>query len=114
MHVRSTLAAGLGALALLVALPASPASAATGDFAYAYAGPGGINLNGTLADPESGVCIDVPETVGNDVPAFAPRNRTDATATVFLEAGCEGDTFFVMNPGRNLGQRLHFRSVVFG
>ncbi|WP_432064968.1 hypothetical protein [Streptomyces sp. C10-9-1] len=114
MRLRSTLTAGLGALALLVALPASPASAATGDFAYAYAGPGGITLNGTLADPESGVCIDVPETVGNDVPAFAPRNRTDATATVFLEAGCEGDTYFVMNPGQNLGHRLQFRSVAFG
>ncbi|OII61449.1 hypothetical protein BJP40_05330 [Streptomyces sp. CC53] len=113
MRRRRSRAAGLGAVTLLLALPASPASAADGEFRYRYVGTGGINLNGRLTDPESGVCIDIPETEGNNFPALAPQNLTDSAATVFLEAHCDGDVFFVMPPGRRLGDRLRFRSVVF-
>ncbi|MFD7454211.1 hypothetical protein [Kitasatospora sp. NPDC059827] len=44
-------------------------------------------------------------------PAYAPKNLT--TATVFLDFNCEGDTYYTMNPGKILGNRLKFRSVVF-
>ncbi|MER7764014.1 hypothetical protein [Streptomyces sp. NPDC097619] len=113
MRMRSTLAAALGALLLSVALPASPAAAADGEFVYTYVGLNGLNLRGTLPDPDSNVCIDIPETVGSNLPAFAPRNFTDSTATVFLDANCNGDVFYVMPPGKRLGDRLRFRSVVF-
>ncbi|MFJ3978022.1 hypothetical protein [Streptomyces sp. NPDC090021] len=113
MRLRNILAAALGALMLSAALPASPAAAAQGDFLYTYVGLNGARLRGQLVDPPSSQCIDIPETVDSALPAFAPRNFTDATATVFLEADCAGDVFYVMPPGRVLGDRLRLRSVVF-
>ncbi|GGS88628.1 MULTISPECIES: hypothetical protein [Streptomyces] len=114
MRLRSALAAALGGLMLSAALPSSPASAATGEFVYTYVGLNSVALRGVLADPESGQCINLPETVGSALPAHAPRNHTNSTATVFLDADCDGDTFYVMNPGKVLGDRLRLRSVVFG
>ncbi|MER7764118.1 hypothetical protein [Streptomyces sp. NPDC097619] len=113
MRVRRTLAAVLGGALLSLALPSTPAAAADGEFLYSYVGSNGLNLRGVLADPESRECIDIPETVGSELPAFAPRNLTDATATVFLDSDCNGDVFFVMPPGKRLGDRLRLRSVVF-
>ncbi|GAB2953994.1 MULTISPECIES: hypothetical protein [unclassified Streptomyces] len=113
MRLRNTVAAALGALLLSAFLPASPAAAADGEFRYTYVGLNGLALQGALTDPESGQCINIPETDGSLLPAFAPRNFTNATATVFLDADCNGDTFYVMNPGRVLGERLRLRSVVF-
>jgi hypothetical protein len=113
MRLRNTLAAALGALLLSVALPASPAAAANGEFVYTYVGLNGLNLRGVLAEPDSRICIDIPETIGSELPALAPRNFTDSTATVFLDADCNGDVFYVMPPGKRLGDRLRFRSVVF-
>ncbi|AQT75682.1 MULTISPECIES: hypothetical protein [Streptomyces] len=113
MRLRSALAAAVGGLLLSVALPSSPAAAANGEFVYTYVGLNGVSLRGALPDPESRVCITIPETVDSALPAFAPGNFTDATATVFLDADCNGDTFYVMPPGRRLGDRLRLRSVVF-
>ncbi|MFI9270792.1 hypothetical protein ACIGXM_08795 [Kitasatospora sp. NPDC052896] len=107
MRFRQTVAAALGALALVVAVPNS-AYAATGSFEYKF-GPG---LPATLHDPESGRCVNLFGATPND-PAFAPRNFTDATATVFLDFNCDGDTYYVMNPGKQLGDRLKLRSVIF-
>ncbi|WP_371640701.1 hypothetical protein [Streptomyces virginiae] len=113
MRLRNTVAAALGALLLSAALPTSPAAAATGDFVYTYVGLNGLSLRGELNAPNSGECINIPETVGSALPAFAPRNYTTSTATVFLEADCDGDTFYAMSPGQRLGDRLRLRSVVF-
>ncbi|MEV0991124.1 hypothetical protein [Streptomyces sp. NPDC049949] len=113
MRLRSTLAAALGGLLLSVALPASPAAAATGDFVYTYVGLNGVNLRGELANPDSGVCINIPETVGSALPALAPRNYTTSTATVFLDADCDGDVYRTMAPGQRLGNSLRLRSVIF-
>lgn len=113
MHLRSTLAGALGGLMLAVALPSPPASAATGDFIYTYIGLDAVHLRGELANPESGECINIPETVGSALPAFAPRNYTTSTATVFLEADCDGDIYRTLNPGQVLGNSLRLRSVVF-
>ncbi|MFB7911289.1 hypothetical protein ACFC1T_33125 [Kitasatospora sp. NPDC056076] len=106
MRLRNAFLAVASAAALVLAVPMS-ANAATGDFLYKV-GPG---VQTGLADPESRVCIDVPET-GAD-PAFAPENLTTSTATVFLEEHCDGDVFRTMNPGTKLGNRLKFRSVIF-
>ncbi|MCM9083163.1 hypothetical protein ACFY7Y_32495 [Streptomyces virginiae] len=113
MRLRSTLAAALGGLLLSMALPASTATAATGDFVYTYVGLNGVNLRGELANPESGVCINIPETVGSALPALAPRNYTTSTATVFLDADCDGDVYRTMAPGQRLGNSLRLRSVIF-
>ncbi|MEU9987817.1 hypothetical protein AB0E10_13640 [Streptomyces sp. NPDC048045] len=107
MRLRHSVAAALGALALVVTLPTS-ASAATGDFLYKV-GPG---VPAGIADPESGRCINLFGATEQD-PAFAPENFTTSTATVFLDFDCNGDTFYVMNPGKRLGDRLKLRSVVF-
>ncbi|WP_420082141.1 hypothetical protein ACN6AT_34640 [Streptomyces sp. JL4002] len=113
MRLRNTVAATLGALLLSAVLPTSPASAATGDFVYTYVGLNGLNLRGELSNPDSGQCINIPETVGSALPALAPRNYTTSTATVFLEADCDGDVFRTLAPGQRLGNSLRLRSVVF-
>ncbi|MFF7098156.1 hypothetical protein ACFY9A_38115 [Streptomyces rubradiris] len=43
----------------------------------------------------------------------APKNLTDSTATVFLDADCEGDTYYTLRPGAGASDRLLLRSVVF-
>ncbi|MFD8750787.1 hypothetical protein ACFV0O_07385 [Kitasatospora sp. NPDC059577] len=106
MRLRNAVLAAVSAAALALAVPTS-ANAATGDFLYKV-GPG---VPTGIFDPQSGVCIDVPD-IGTE-PAFAPENLTTSTATVFLEEHCDGDVFYVMNPGKRLGDRLKFRSVVF-
>ncbi|MDY0816598.1 hypothetical protein [Kitasatospora purpeofusca] len=107
MRLRNSLVAAAGALLITLAVPNS-AHAATGDFLYKVG-------NGTpagVADPESGTCINVPGA-SESHPAFAPHNLTTSTATVFVESDCDGDVFYVMNPGKKLGDRLKFRSVLF-
>ncbi|WP_328957406.1 hypothetical protein [Kitasatospora purpeofusca] len=107
MRLRNSLVAAAGALLITLAVPSS-AHAATGDFLYKV-GPG---IPAGVADPESGVCINVPGA-SESHPAFAPENFTTSTATVFLESDCDGDVFYTMNPGKKLGNRLKFRSVIF-
>ncbi|MBV6698065.1 hypothetical protein [Kitasatospora aureofaciens] len=107
MRLRNTVLAAASAIALVLAVPVS-ANAATGDFLYKV-GPG---VETGLADPQSGRCIDLPGTT-EETPGFAPWNLTSSTATVFLDAHCDGDVFYVMNPGKKLGDRLKLRSVVF-
>ncbi|MEV7359017.1 hypothetical protein [Kitasatospora sp. NPDC091276] len=107
MRLRNTALAVASAVALVLAVPTS-AGAATGDFLYKV-GPG---VPAGLADPESGKCINLFGATEKD-PAFAPENFTTSTATVFLDFDCDGDVFYVMNPGKKLGDRLKLRSVVF-
>ncbi|MFJ8165550.1 hypothetical protein ACIRBY_32185 [Streptomyces sp. NPDC096136] len=110
MRLRNSLAAAVGALTLVLTLPNS-ASAAVGTFEYTYFENGHARI-GALVDPAGEDCIDIPGATDAD-PAQAPKNLTNATATVFLDFGCQGDTFYVMNPLKILGPRLKLRSVVF-
>lgn len=107
MRLRNAVLAAVSAAALLVAVPTS-ANAAIGDFLYKV-GPG---VPAGLADPESRKCINLFGAT-EQTPAFAPENLTASTATVFLDFDCNGDTFYVMNPGKILGDRLKLRSVIF-
>ncbi|MER5639778.1 hypothetical protein ABT095_22815 [Kitasatospora sp. NPDC002227] len=107
MRLRTSLAAFGGALLLTLSMPTS-SYAATGDFLYKVA-PG---AEAVLADPQSGVCLNLDGATEAD-PAYAPQNFTNSTATVFLDSDCNGDTFYVMNPGKKLGDRLKLRSVIF-
>ncbi|MFJ7276264.1 hypothetical protein [Kitasatospora sp. NPDC098663] len=106
-RLRLATIAAVSAGALLFAVPTS-ASAATGEFLYKV-GPG---LPQGLTDPPSEECLNLPGT-SEDEPADSPRNLTLSTATVFVDFDCAGDVFYVMNPGKILGQRLKLRSVVF-
>nr|BEK65083.1 hypothetical protein KPHV_23100 [Kitasatospora purpeofusca] len=107
MRLRNSLVAAAGALLITLAVPTS-AHAATGDFLYKV-GPG---VPAGLADPRSRECINLFGAT-EDHPAFAPENFTTSTATVFLDFDCDGDTYYVMNPGKKLGNRLKLRSVIF-
>ncbi|AUY52858.1 hypothetical protein [Streptomyces sp. CB01881] len=107
MRLRNAAIAATSALALVFAVPTS-ANAATGDFLYKV-GPG---VPAGIADPQSRECINLFGAT-EEHPAFAPENFTTSTATVFLDFDCDGDVFYVMNPGRKLGDRLKLRSVVF-
>ncbi|MEU7423461.1 hypothetical protein ACGFX8_18955 [Streptomyces sp. NPDC048362] len=114
MRLRNTAFAALGALALVLAVPAS-ASAAQGRFEYTYAGLDGSPRIGVLDDPVSGECLTVPEAAdpGSSSPAHSPRNRTDAFATVYTEPDCTGDSF-TLRPFTGRGsERLKLRSVRF-
>ncbi|WP_327072226.1 hypothetical protein OG196_01015 [Kitasatospora purpeofusca] len=62
----------------------------------------------------SAECINIPETGRLRPACLRPRNYTNSTATVFLDVDCNGDTYYVMPPGKKLGDRLRLRSVVFG
>ncbi|WP_326765790.1 hypothetical protein OG978_15450 [Streptomyces sp. NBC_01591] len=114
MRLRSTVAAALGALALIVAVPTS-ASAATGDFAYTYTGLDGSPRLGLLSDPPSQMCITLPEVADplSTNPAHTPWNYTDSSATVFSGPDCEGAYFTLRPHGGHASERLKLRSVVF-
>ncbi|MFE9454402.1 hypothetical protein [Streptomyces sp. NPDC006739] len=116
MPLRSITAAASAAacaLVLLVAVPGS-ASAATGQFRYSYTTAEGYEATGFLNNPVSGKCINLPAPgSAPGSPSRAPKNRTDATATVFLDAGCEGDTYYILPQGAGASDRLLVRSVVF-
>ncbi|MFE6667788.1 hypothetical protein ACFVFH_30055 [Streptomyces sp. NPDC057697] len=114
MRLRSTVAAALGALALIAAVPTS-AGAATGDFTYVYTGLDGSAQTGFLVDPESRVCITLPEVAdpASTNPAHSPLNLTGSTATVFAGPDCEGPYFTLRPHGGHASERLKLRSVVF-
>ncbi|WP_406450522.1 hypothetical protein OG782_13155 [Streptomyces sp. NBC_00876] len=114
MRFRTTAAAALGALALIVSLPGS-ASAADGHFTYEYTAFDGSKQTGFLFDPPSRECITLPEVAdpGSSYPADTPWNHTDATATVFTGPDCDG-AYFTLRPfGGHASERLKLRSVVF-
>jgi hypothetical protein len=112
MRFRTTVAAAVGALALIVSVPGS-ASAAVGEFTYVYTDMHGSPQTGTLTHPKSRECITLVEAAGEYVPpAHSPRNRTNATATVFTGRDCDGD-HYSLRPGGSAGPRLKLRSVVF-
>ncbi|MEW2623272.1 hypothetical protein [Streptomyces sp. NPDC048106] len=111
--ITAALGAACGAFALLLAAPGA-ASAATGQFRYSYTTAEGYEAVGFLNNPASGRCINLqgPASEPGSV-SRAPKNRTDATATVFLDADCEGDIYYSLPPGAGAGDRLLMRSVVF-
>ncbi|MEV7154359.1 MULTISPECIES: hypothetical protein [Streptomyces] len=111
--LKATLGAACSALVLLLAAPGS-ASAATGQFRYTYTTAQGYEAVGFLNNPAGGECINLrgPASEPGSV-SRAPKNRTDATATVFLDADCEGDVYYTLPPGAGAGDRLLLRSVVF-
>ncbi|MCL7378611.1 hypothetical protein [Streptomyces sp. 35G-GA-8] len=112
MRLRSTLAAAVGALALLVSVPGS-ASAAEGEFTYVYTDIAGKPRVGGLVDPESLVCVMIPEAAGEYVPpAHTPRNHTTAAARVFTGPDCDGEEY-TLRPGGSASERLKLRSVIF-
>ncbi|MFG3493888.1 hypothetical protein [Streptomyces sp. NPDC047928] len=112
MRLRTTLAAAVGAFALVLTLPTS-AGAATGEFSYTYYTENGDPETGRLTDPDSGRCITLPEVESYAFPpAHTPKNRTTSTATVFTDVDCEG-LFYVLRPGGSASERLKLRSVVF-
>ncbi|MET7367984.1 hypothetical protein ABZS61_19430 [Streptomyces sp. NPDC005566] len=113
MRLRHTVAAALGALTLVVTLPTA-ASAASGQFRYTYETEEGYEAVGFLNDPPSGACVNLPGADSDALPpAYAPKNITDASATVFLSADCEGDVYYTLRPGGGASDRLKVRSVVF-
>ncbi|MFD9797011.1 hypothetical protein ACFWXK_39405 [Streptomyces sp. NPDC059070] len=107
MRLRTSLAAFGGALLLTLSVPTS-SYAATGDFLYKT----GAGAEALLADPQNGVCLNL-DGATEENPAHSPTNFTNATATVFLDSDCNGDTYYVMNPGKKLGDKLKLRSVIF-
>ncbi len=112
MRLRNSVAAAVGAFALVLTLPTS-AQAAGGRFTY-ISHDGGNSQERVLFDPPSGVCSTLPGAEDPEgPPADSPRNDTDATATVFTGTDCDGDYFSLRPFGGHASDRLKLRSVVF-
>lgn len=114
MRLRTTAAAALGALALIVSLPGS-ASAADGDFTYTYTTSHGYRQTVALLDPPSRECVTLPGLADPDSsePADTPWNNTGSTATVFTGPDCDGAHYTLRPDGGHASSRLKLRSVVF-
>ncbi|MEV7401040.1 hypothetical protein AB0N93_11670 [Streptomyces sp. NPDC091267] len=114
MRLRTTAAAALGALSLIVSLPGS-ASAADGHFSYTYTASDGSRQTGLLVDPPSRECVTLPEVADPEVtfPADTPWNNTDSTATVFSGPDCDGAYYTLRPNGGHASDRLKLRSVLF-
>ncbi|MFD6225725.1 hypothetical protein ACFWFZ_02395 [Streptomyces sp. NPDC060232] len=110
MRLRSALTAATTALVLVLST-AGASTAAVGEFRYASVDLDNVQVQHALSDPESGVCHNLDITA--NLPALLGRNYTNSTATVFREADCEGDTWWVVNPGLRTPALARFRSVVF-
>ncbi|GAA4910340.1 hypothetical protein ACFPM3_11235 [Streptomyces coeruleoprunus] len=111
-RLRTSLAAALGAFALVLTLPTS-AHAADGEFRYTYNDASGQVRVGLVINPPDGICIDLPEVADELLPAaHTPRNGTDAYAYVFKGSRCQGDVFR-LRPGGGASDRLKLRSVIF-
>ncbi|MFG3283355.1 hypothetical protein [Streptomyces sp. NPDC048111] len=115
MRLRHAAVALTGALSLILSVPMS-ASAADGEFTYSYVGKDGKTHTAAKVDPAGRECYTLAEVAdpAASAPAFSPRNRTTASATVFAEPDCEGDVYFTLKPLTGSGtEKLKFRSVVF-
>ncbi|WP_327674786.1 hypothetical protein [Kitasatospora sp. NBC_00458] len=110
MRLRNTLLAVTSAIGLVIAVPVS-ANAADGVFRYTYRADG-VEHPGAVVDPKAEECVDLKGATEADA-AFSPVNRTNGAAVAFLEFGCVGDVYRVLNPGDSAGRRLHVRSVLF-
>ncbi|QEV18055.1 MULTISPECIES: peptidase inhibitor family I36 protein [Streptomyces] len=112
MRFRTSLAAALGALALVVTLPTS-ANAATGQFVFTY-NRDGKTIEARLNDPKGRECIDLAEVADpSATPAHSPRNRTNSIVTVYSDLECEGESFSLRAYSGFGGEGLKFRSVIF-
>ncbi|MDH6112301.1 hypothetical protein P3T36_003713 [Kitasatospora sp. MAP12-15] len=114
MRLRNSVAAAVGSLALVLSIPgsASAVGSAHGTFQYRFGSPVAPHF-GELIDPDTRVCINLPE--GTDVnypPAFHPENQTDSTATAWTGPNCTGD-YNSINPYKSRNATFTLRSVVF-
>lgn len=75
MRLRTSVAATVGALALVIALPAS-AGAAEGDFTYKHVDRAGVAQTSTLVDPQSRECITLSEVGDERTERRTPRATT--------------------------------------
>ncbi|MCX5194728.1 hypothetical protein OOK31_12605 [Streptomyces sp. NBC_00249] len=113
MKLRSTLAAGLGALTLVLSLSGS-AVAAQGEFSYKYVDGYGQERKVTLHDPHSGKCINLHAVGDNkELPGYGPHNQTDTNVTVYLGASCDGPEWRLRAHGKAATDKLEVRSVRF-
>jgi len=114
MRIRNAFAVAVGAGLLIAAVPAV-ANAATGDFSYRYLSADDQWHEAHLADPASRDCITLPQAADENAtaPADTPRNRTNATATVFAGVDCTGEWFTLKPLTGRAGERLKVRSVIF-
>ncbi|MFE2245502.1 hypothetical protein [Streptomyces lavendulae] len=113
MNLRTTLGAGLSALALVLSMAGS-AQAAQGNFTYKYVDGYGVERVVTLHDPHSGKCINL-HAVGDDEeqPGYGPHNDTDTAVTVYLGANCQGPEWRLKAHGKPAKDTLEVRSVRF-
>ncbi|MFF1797763.1 hypothetical protein ACFVXQ_26695 [Kitasatospora sp. NPDC058263] len=98
-------------MALIVTIPTS-AHATPGNFFYKYGDPAKPGL-GTIEEPPTNRCINIPEVKGKDFTAFAPDNATPEAYTIVYELEDCGGTQTKVPASTKLGPDVQFRSVEF-
>lgn len=113
MRLRTSLAAAVGAAALVMALPTS-ASAAKGTFTASFFA-GGDAQTVTLTDPADGQCINAADDAGAFGVIAGAKNATDAAVTLYESDGCLGTATTLAAGGDESGSgtSTEFRSVRF-
>ncbi|MFJ2610282.1 hypothetical protein ACIQOU_14965 [Streptomyces sp. NPDC091279] len=113
MRLRNAVAAGLGALMLLLTV-STPANAATGTFEYKLRDTVNMKkLTIKITDPVEEKCYSVP---GHDRDrGYYANNGTDASATIYSGFKCDGTTRKIPSRGTGSGSGEHwyFGSVMF-
>ncbi|MEV7420175.1 hypothetical protein [Streptomyces sp. NPDC089919] len=95
MRLRTSLAAALGALTLVLTLPtAASASAATGDFTFKYKDVEDVEHSATYTSPEDGDCLALVEVENDEAvgPAYSAVNSTDRLITLYSDLECGGES----------------------
>ncbi|MEV5594791.1 hypothetical protein [Streptomyces sp. NPDC052496] len=111
MRLRTSVAAAFGAAVLALTTPTS-AYAAVGVFSYGFNTGNKLDQRAALLNPPGKECVTLDLPDGADF-AYAARNHTNATATLFADDDCSSDTFFVVPPGKDAPKRVLVRSVLF-
>ncbi|MFI6645345.1 hypothetical protein [Streptomyces sp. NPDC050504] len=110
MRPPHTLGTALGALALVLTLPAS-AHAVDGNLHYKYGDPQSPS-HGQLNDPTANRCYNTTELDGHPETAFGPYNQTGAYLAVYSEEDCQG-TKVILKPATESGDLVTFKSLVY-
>lgn len=115
MHTRYAVGATLGALALLVTMPASAHATAAnpaGTFSYEYK-EGGKKQHIEERDLRSLKCVEyIGEDPDEPIQAFSPENATDTPVIVYADRNCAGKQTTL--PAHSEARpKLNFKSYYF-
>ncbi|MFJ2670022.1 hypothetical protein [Streptomyces sp. NPDC087525] len=105
MRLRNAVAAGLGALTLLLTV-STPANAATGTFEYKLRDTqAGKKLTPKITNPKDGECYTVPGH--NKDRGYYAQNGTNAVVVLYSGFNCDGEGILLAPGDTGAGSSTH-------